>query len=108
MAGRQIILGAVLATALFGCVRMPTERQSIVDQRPQISFRFDASNHEVRNARVFVDDLEVGSVGDFVDGQASLRVVPGSHHIRIQADDKVLMTERAYLADGAVRPFLIN
>lgn len=104
---RQIV-GAALAVVLCGCVQMPTERQSVVDQRPQISFRFDSADRDVRNARVFVDDLDVGEVSDYVDGRATLRVVPGTHHIRIQSDDKVLLTERVYLTDGAVRPMLIK
>lgn len=111
MRSQKIILAVAIAASLGGlsaCVQLPTEKQTIVDQRPQISFRYDTSDRQVHDARVFVDDLEMGSVGDFADGKASLRVVPGTHLIRVQNDERVLMNERAYLADGAVRPFSIK
>lgn len=111
MRARQIILTAALVAALGGltaCVQMPTEKQSIIDQRPQISFRIDGANPRLGDARVFVDDLEVGRVGDYEDGKASLRLVPGTHVITVQQDNRVLMSERTYLADGAVRPFQVK
>jgi hypothetical protein len=104
---KWITTAALLCSAaLAGCVQLPTEKQSVVDQRPQISFRYEDSS--VRNARVLVDDLDVGRVSDFRDGQASLRVLPGTHVIRVQRGDESLLDERAYLADGVVRPFTIK
>jgi hypothetical protein len=104
---KWIITAAIMSSAgLAGCVQMPTEKQSVVDQRPQISFRYEDSG--VRSARVLVDDLDVGRVSDFQDGRATLRVLPGSHVIKVQRGDESLLNERAYLADGAVRPFTIK
>jgi hypothetical protein len=104
---KWIVTAAIMSsTALAGCVQMPTEKQSAVDQRPQISFRFEDSS--VRSARVLVDDLDVGRVSDFQDGRATLRVLPGTHVIKVQRGDESLLNERAYLADGAVRPFTIK
>jgi hypothetical protein len=102
---------AVLVLALGGlsaCTQMPTEKQSVVDQRPQISFRLAGAPQQAANARVFVDDLDVGRVGDFVDGQASLRVLPGTHLIKVQLGEQVMLLERAYLGDGVLRPFSIK
>jgi hypothetical protein len=104
---KWMITAALLSSAaLAGCVQLPTEKQSVVDQRPQISFRYEDSS--VRNARVLVDDLDVGRVSDFRDGRASLRVLPGTHVIKVQRGDESLLNERAYLADGVVRPFTIK
>lgn len=102
------LVGATIvsSTALGGCVQLPTEKQSVVDQRPQISFRYEDSS--VRNARVLVDELDVGRVADYQDGRATLRVLPGTHVIKVQRGDESLLNERAYLADGAVRPFTIK
>lgn len=108
---RQFILTVAFAAmlgGLVGCVQMPTEKQTIVDMRPQISFRFNTADWQMGNALVFVDDREVGRVNDFVDGKSSLRVVPGTHLVRVQHEDKVFLNERVYLADGAVRPIQIK
>lgn len=111
MGAKHIILTAAFAAVLGGltaCVQLPTEKQAIVDQRPQISFRIEGADRQFRDARVLVDDLDVGRVGDYVDGKASLRLVPGTHLIKVQHDGRVVMAEQAYLADGAVRSFQIK
>lgn len=107
---KQKAATAAMALALGGlaaCVQMPTEKQSVVDQRPQVSFRL-AGGAQLADARVLVDDLDMGRVGDFVDGQASLRVLPGTHMIKVQRGGDVLLMERTYLGDGVVRPFIVK
>jgi hypothetical protein len=102
------LLGAAMLAGLVGCVQMPTEKQSVVDQRPQITFRVNGDPQRAAQARVLVDDLDMGAVQDFMDGQASLRVLPGTHVVKVQAGAAVLLQERAYLGDGVLRPFNIT
>lgn len=92
---------AALVT-LAGCVQYPTERQGVVDYRPQISFRATSDAAPV-DARVLVDGLDAGRVGDFLDGRGALRVLPGSHLVQIVAAGRVMHEERIYLADGVSR-----
>lgn len=100
---------ALIAALLLGCVQYPTERQSVVDQRPQISFRFDqADAARLGEARVFVDGIDAGRISDFVDGRGSLGVLPGSHTIRVVSGTVVLLDERVYLGDGVARPFSVR
>ncbi|WP_051971609.1 hypothetical protein [Massilia sp. 9096] len=101
-------LCAAMLAALAGCVQMPTEKQTVVDQRPQITFHVNGQAQRVAGARVLVDELDVGAVQDYLEGQASLRVLPGTHVVKVQAGGNVLLMERAYLGDGVVRPFNIT
>lgn len=94
------------ATALGGCVQMPTENSSVVDQRPQISFQL--ANEGQAGARVLVDRLDMGAAGDYAAGKAALRVLPGTHVIEVRLGNQVLLSERAYLADGVSRSFRLN
>lgn len=93
---------------LAGCVQNPTERQSVVDLRPQISFRFDAADVRMSEARIFVDGLDSGRMGDYLDGKGSLRVLPGTHLVRVVNGSHVLLEERAYIGDGVARPFVVK
>jgi hypothetical protein len=104
----QCIAALACAAAASGCVQMPTEKQSVVDQRPQITFRVGASQPQAAAARVLVDELDVGRVQDYLDGRASLRVLPGMHVVKVVTGDTVLLLERAYLGDGVTRPFNVN
>lgn len=89
-----------------GCVQMPTEKSSITDIRPQISLR--PVDDSVRGSRVFVDGLEMGAVSDFVEGTAALRIVPGSHVIKIINQGRTILDEKFYAGDGVNRTFIVN
>jgi len=101
------ITGGFIATLLVaGCVLMPTEKMGVSDLRPQISFT--AENASALFGRVFVDGLDVGSVADFTAGQATLRILPGNHRVRIVAGNALLLDESVYLGDGVNRTFLLK
>jgi len=94
------------AASVSGCVQMPTESQSVVDQRPQISFQI--ANEGQQAARVLVDRLDMGAVGDYVAGKAALRVLPGTHVVEVRLGSQQLLNERVYIADGVSRSFRLN
>jgi hypothetical protein len=102
------LIGASLFALLAACVQYPTERQSVVDQRPQISFRFDANDARINDARVLVDGLDSGRVADFADGRGALRVIPGTHVVKVVIGASVILDERVYLGDGVSRPFVVK
>ncbi len=101
-------LTSILISAPMGCVQYPTTKQSVVDQRPQITFRFDAGDARLAEARVMVDELDSGRLGDLLDGKGSLRIPPGTHTIKVISGSTVILEERAYLGDGVVRPFIVK
>lgn len=106
------VLAVTLAAGLLamavtpGCVQMPTETQNVVDLRPRISFRTESDR--AREATVLVDKLEMGRVGDYIDGWKELRLLPGRHLIQVVADDTILLEEDVYLGDGVGRTFLVQ
>lgn len=98
---------AVLALAtLAACVSYPTEKSSVVDTRPHIAFRVLAGADA--DARVFVDDLDAGRTGDFVEGKAALRVRPGTHQLTVRSRGQIILSEKFYVADGVSRTFDIK
>jgi hypothetical protein len=101
-------IAAVLVNSLVlaGCTQLPTEKQSISDMRPRISFK--AGSESVQSARVLVDGLDVGSVGDFLDGIAAVRVLPGMHKLTVTTGSAVLLEEKVYLGDGVSRSFIVK
>jgi hypothetical protein len=104
---RAKLFAALLATSVLGgCVHMPTETQSVVDQRPQISFQL--AHEDQQAARVLVDRLDMGAVGDYVAGKGALRVLPGTHLVEVHLGSQPLLSERIYLADGVSRSFRLH
>lgn len=96
----------MVAVPLQGCVQMPTEKAGIADLRPQISFRW--TDDSVSAARAFIDGVDVGPVADFKDGVATLRVLPGTHVLRVAFMGSTLIDEKFYLGDGTQRTFTVN
>lgn len=95
-------IAAIALAALAACVSYPTEKQGVVDQRPQISLRVADG---AANARVLVDGLDMGRAGDFAEGKAALRILPGTHQLTVQDGQKVYVSEKFYVADGVSRTF---
>jgi hypothetical protein len=107
----NILCAAAVASALLGiggCVQLPTELRQTVDLRPQISFRFDASKASLAEARVQVDGADAGRLGDFEDGKGALRVLSGSHVVRVVEGSQTLLEEHAYLGNGVARAFAVQ
>lgn len=105
---KQVILIAaigLLLHSLAGCVQMPTEKQGVSDMRPQISF---VAGQEHGDAVVYVDNAPMGRVADFIDGRSALRILPGTHQLRVVSGDNVLLDQRFYIGDGVSRSFVIR
>lgn len=102
------LLGSWAATVLlsFGCTQMPTEKQGVSDLRPQISF--NVGDEQKRAARVIIDGLDMGRVGDYVSGTAALRVLPGSHVLRVTLNEQTIVEEKFYVGDGVSRTFTVK
>jgi hypothetical protein len=103
-----VLLPAVglVAGLLSGCVQMPTEKQGVSDLRPQLSFKIADEN--LRAARVMVDGLDMGAVGDYAEGAAVLRVLSGTHVVRVYASGVQILEEKIYVGDGVNRAILVK
>lgn len=108
MKTRDLVTAALLASSLWlaGCVQLPTEKSGVSDLRPQLSFAADAER--MGAARVSVDGIDVGFVGDYLSGQAALRVLPGTHRITVIGNGSVVLDEKAYFGDGVSRSFIVK
>lgn len=91
---------------LSACTQMPTEKQSTSDMRPQISFK--TPNEQTRSAHVILDGLDMGPVGSYLEGAASLRILSGTHLLSIASGNQVIFQENFYAGDGVNRTFIIN
>ena len=100
-------LSAVFCILLLtACVQMPTEKSVVLDMRPQLSFYL--SSEGLRTARVLVDDLDLGAVGDYQTGQATLRILSGTHRVQVMLDGQMRFDEKIYVGDGVQRNLLIQ
>jgi hypothetical protein len=105
-AGRALVAALVASVTTAGCVQMPTEKQGVADLRPAISFK--VLSESSRDARVLVDEREVGQAGDFVEGKAALRVLPGTHLVRVVDEGNELVNQKIYLGDGVNRVLIVK
>jgi hypothetical protein len=50
----------------------------------------------------------MGAVGDYVEGIASLRIVPGTHVLTVVLGSQVLLEQKFYIGDGVNRTFTLQ
>ena len=102
-----VIIGVAITAALqSGCTQMPTEKQGVADMRPQIAFRYERP--EMAQALVSVNGIDMGSVATYRDSVASLKLVPGTHHLQVKLSGALVLDERFYIADGVNKTFVLK
>ena len=103
----KYIAGILLVlTFLIGCTQWPTEKQSISDLRPGISFK--AQNISLLDGRVLLDGLDMGQAKDYQEGVAMMRVLPGPHMLNVTINGQKLLDEKIFTSDGVNQTFLLQ
>ena len=107
LAASAMVLAAGLGSALVtGCTQMPTEKQGVADLRPQISFIW--TDPAMAAARVMVDGLPMGEVGQYPAGRAALRVLAGPHDLQVVLQGRTVLAKRIYLGDGVNKAYTLK
>jgi hypothetical protein len=90
------------------CIQLPTEKQEVVDLRPQLSFKMADPGDAASAYRVFVDGLDMGSADAYAVGRNALKVLSGTHVIKVERQGRPVFEEKVYLGDGATRTVLVT
>lgn len=99
---RHILL-VVALVALAGCIRYPSSRTDIPDERPSIAF-----SGAPKGSVVFVDGQAMGLATQFDGGKNVLLVEMGNHLIQVRLGDRVLLTQRVFLSGQATKTFVVR
>jgi hypothetical protein len=91
---------------ITGCVQWPTEKQSISDLRPGISFK--AQNSDLLDGKVTLDGLDMGQAKDYQEGVAMMRILPGPHRLNVTLNGKTILDEKIFTSDGVNQTFLLQ
>lgn len=105
---RLATIAFLLALGTAACtIQLPTEKQEVADLRPQLTFVLSDPDDKPGQYRILVDGLDMGSVEKYLSGQNGLKVLSGTHLIKVEGRGRVVVEERVYLGDGASRTVLI-
>jgi len=103
----KYIAGFLLTLILIsGCTQWPTEKQSISDLRPGISFK--AQNIALLDGKVVLDGLDMGQAKDYQEGVAMMRVLPGPHMLNVTFNGQKILDEKIFTSDGVNQTFLLQ
>lgn len=95
------LFACVLILVMVGCVQSPTKETRVVDDRPGLTFELQSP--ETRDHELFVDDVSYGPVSQYLQGESQLRLVDGSHRIKLVRSGEVTFSQRIYLGAGVNR-----
>lgn len=103
----EYLFGFFVSVIFFtGCVQWPTEKQSISDLRPGISFK--AQNTDLLEGKVTLDGLDMGQAKDYQEGVAMMRILPGPHKLNVTLNGKTILDEKIFTSDGVNQTFLLQ
>ncbi|MDX1693336.1 MAG: hypothetical protein R3208_06205 [Ketobacteraceae bacterium] len=100
------ILSLVMLVLWLGACQMPSEEAVISDSSAGISFRILSDSKQTYE--VYVDGLMMGKARDFKEGDAILKILPGSHVIKILSNGAVVLEEKLYVAAGANKVLVVK
>lgn len=86
---------------------MPSEAVVQGDNTAGLSFRL-VNAAPAATYQVFVDGLLMGNAQDFKEGVALLRILPGSHVVRVESAGQVILEEKLYVAAGANKVLVVK
>lgn len=100
------ILSLIAVVIWLGACQMPSEEVVISDSSAGISFRVVPDTDQVYE--VYVDGLLMGNARDFQEGESILKILPGSHVIKIVSNGAVVMEDKLYVASGANKVLVVK
>ena len=103
---KLIFITFIIHVFVTGCTQWPTEKQTISDMRPGISFK--AQSSELLEGRVILDNLDMGQARDYQEGAAMMRILPGPHLLVISLNGQKIFEEKIYASDGVNQTFLLH
>lgn len=101
---KTALLTLAASVLLAGCTA-PRYTAQTLDNRPQITFK---TTLKASKMAVLVDGKAVGKVSDYLDGKATLRILPGTHLVEIVRPDGSKMQERIYAGDGVTKTIVVQ
>lgn len=104
---RPLLLPGLLFLAAC-TIQLPTEKQEVADLRPQISFSMADPGDEPAAYHVFVDGLDMGVAQAYLAGRTALKVLSGTHVVKVERNGVLALEQRIYLGDGATRTFVLS
>lgn len=93
----------IFIASLSACAKQPTISETTVDLRPALSFTLASKKQDASSFEVFVDGLNMGSAEQYIQGKAALRVLSGTHLIQVKQHGQVVLEQKIYLGDSAVK-----
>jgi hypothetical protein len=102
-----IPIALALMLQLTACMQLPTEKQEVADLRPQLSFSLADPEDDLNAYRVYVDGLDMGSAASYLAGKNGMKVLSGSHELKVEGRGRVVLQDRIYLGDRATRTIII-
>ena len=100
------ILSVFVLVFWLGACQMPSEEAVISDSSAGISFRIVPDTQQVYE--VYVDGLLMGNARDYREGKAILKILPGSHVIKVVSNGAVVMEQKLYVASGANKVLVVK
>lgn len=101
----KLLTLVVMALWLSAC-QLPSEEVVTGDNSAGVSFRIASDTDQTYE--IYVDGLLMGKARDFQEGKAILKILPGSHIIKVVSHGQVVLEDKLYVAAGANKVLVVK
>jgi hypothetical protein len=103
-----IVFLAIFIGLMYGCSSTnPTQTSTTTDDRPTLMFNFEGII-PVGPVNIYIDDIYMGDALKFKQGELGLKIIAGSHFIRIEHQNTIVLEEKVYVGRGSTKVININ
>ena len=99
------ILWVLILVVFTASCQMPSEAVVSGDNSAGLSFKL---MNDTNDYDIYVDGLSMGKAADYVEGVSILKILPGSHVIRVERAGLVVFEEKHYVAAGANKVLVVK
>ena len=100
---RPVVMALAAGTLLAACaLEDPVTRTDVVDERPQLVVA-----NAGEGAVLIVNGVNLGEAGRYNGDPTTLRLTSGSHVVEIQRGGQIVLKEKVFLSDLAIRTIAV-
>ncbi|WP_019528162.1 hypothetical protein [Dasania marina] len=103
-----IVFTSILLALTYGCSgTTATHTSAIIDDRPVLVFNFE-SGKPSSPVTILIDNLAMGDAIDFQNGKQGLKIISGTHIIKLEYKGRIILEDKIYVGQGSTRTININ
>lgn len=105
----QYITTVFIVIIISGCISTEAVKSSsVIDDRPMIKFEIEGTKNTDEAISIYINNLYMGNAQDYLSNDKYMKIIPGTHALRLETNNKVILSQKIYIGEGSTKTITIN